>query len=449
LSLKSTTGKNKEPKRLDPAALHQRELELIREIASAFVSARHPLELYRNSLAQITPLVGANFASVFTRDEREPDLLKLVCAHNWPQSSARFLGQLRIRVGRGPTGRAVERLVPVEVKDVFADPMLREWWEPARELGFTALISLPLQSGNVAFGALTFYYDAAHEFTDDERHVLQLVATQLSALAERAQVVQDLREENTELRADCADLQGRIAEAEEARRLKNEFLANMSHELRTPLNSILGFSFLLQNQGEPLSDEQRSSLAKIDASANALLRLINDLLELTQVKLQRAIINTMPEDAVLLAKRAVELVGSPHESVTFRLLAMPDRIPIETDGDKVVKILENLLSNAIKFTSAGEISLTVRQTGPRNARRVEWTVRDTGIGIPHDKQDTIFDEFRQVDGSSTRLYGGTGLGLALSVGLARLLGGEISVDSDPGVGSTFVLRLPIAPLTNS
>jgi signal transduction histidine kinase len=447
--LKRTTGKKQEPKRLDPASLHQRELELIREIASAFVSARHPLELYRNSLAQITPLVGANFASVFTRDEREPDLLKLVCAHNWPQASARFLGQLRIRVGRGPTGRAVERRMPVEVKDVFADPMLREWWDPARELGFTALISLPLQSANYAFGALTFYYDAPHEFNDEERHVLELVATQLSALAERAQVVQSLRDENTQLRADNSELQSQVAEAEEARRLKNEFLANMSHELRTPLNSILGYSFLLQNQGDPLSEQQQASLGKIDSSANALLRLINDLLELTQVKLQRAVINTTPEDAVLLAKRAAEAAGAPHEGVTFRLLAMPDRIPIQTDGDKVVKILENLLTNAIKFTQAGEISLTVRQTGSRNARRVEWTVRDTGIGIPHDKQDSIFDEFRQVDGSSTRLYGGTGLGLALSVGLAKLLGGEINVDSEPGVGSTFVLRLPVATPTTS
>jgi signal transduction histidine kinase len=447
--LKRTTGKNTDRNRLDPTSLKQRELELTREIASAFLSAQHPLELYRNALAQITPIVGAAFASVFVREDSEHDLLKLVCAHNWPQSSARFLGQLRIRVGRGPTGRAVEQREPIEVEDVFADPKLREWWEPARELGFTALISLPLQHNDVAFGALTFYYVGAHLFNDEERHLLQLAATQLSALAERAQNIQDLRTENDQLRSQCGELQGRIDEAEESRRLKNEFLANMSHELRTPLNSILGYSFLLQNQGGPLSEQQRASLGKIEASANALLRLINDLLELTQVKLERAVLNVGPEDAVLLAKRAAEVAGKPAQSVTFRLLAMPDRIPINTDGDKVVKILENLLSNAIKFTADGEISLTVRQTGPRHDRRVEWTVRDTGIGIPHEKQDGIFDEFRQVDGSSTRLYGGTGLGLALSLGLAELLGGEISVESEQDVGSTFVLRLPQTGATTS
>ena len=424
--------------------MKQRELELTREIAAAFLSAQHPLELYRNALAQITPLVGATFASVFTRDQTERDLLKLVCAHNWPQSSARYLGQMRIRVGRGPTGRAVELADAVEVNDVFADHGLREWWEPARELGFVGLISLPLQNIEGTTGALTFYYDARHEFTDEERHILHLVAAQLSTLAERAQTLQDLRTENDQLRAQSAVLTDRVAEAEESRRLKTEFLANMSHELRTPLNSILGYTFLLQNQGEPLRDEQRNALQKIDASANALLRLINDLLELTQLKLDRATVQSSPEDAVLLAKRAAEMMGPIPEAVTFRLLAMPDRIPIETDGDKVVKILDNLLSNAVKFTPSGEVSLTVRQTGPRADRRVEFTVNDTGIGIPAEKQESIFDEFRQVDGSSTRLYGGTGLGLALSLGLAQLLKGELRVESEPNVGSTFVLRLPLA-----
>ncbi len=430
-------------KALDPDSLKQRELELTRALAAAFLSAQHPLELYRNALAEVTSLVGATFASVFTRDTTEEHLLRLVCAHNWPQASARYLGQMRIRVGRGPTGKAVEIGDLVEVSDVFADPTLREWWEPARELGFVALISLPLDNARGTNGALTFYYETAHEFTDEERHVLRLIATQLSAMAERAQNVQDLRNDNEQLRSQNSQLEARLVEAEESRRLKTEFLANMSHELRTPLNSILGYTFLLQNHSAPLVEEQQAALQKINASANALLSLINDLIELTQVKLDRATVNATPEDAVLLAKRAADRAGPFPDTITFRLFAMPDRIPLQTDGDKVVKILENLLSNAKKFTREGEVSLTVRQTGPRNARRVEWTVKDSGIGIPADQQEAIFDEFRQVDGSSTRLYGGTGLGLALSLALARLLGGEISVESEPGVGSTFVLRLPL------
>lgn len=436
--------KESEEKRLDATNLPQRELELSREIADAFLRAQHPLELYRIALAQVTPLINASFASVFLTDESERGLLRLVCAHNWPQASARFLGQLRIRVGRGPTGQALLAPEPVEVPDVFADPKLREWWEPARELGFTSLISLRLERAGDAIGALTFYYEKAHEFSEAERHILKLIATQLSAMVERAQLVQDLRTENQRLRAETQELAARVGEEEEARRLKNEFLTNMSHELRTPLNAILGYTFLLRNQIGSISSEQDNALSRIDHAANALLRLINDLLELTQLKLGREEASLAPEDAVLLAKRAAEMVGPPPEAITFRLLAMPDRIPIETDGEKVLKILQNLLSNAHKFTQAGEVSLTVRQVGPKAHRRVEWTVKDTGIGIPPEQLEHIFDEFRQVDGSSTRLYGGTGLGLALSYGLAKLLGGEINVESEPGAGATFVLRLPLS-----
>ncbi|MGQ0560507.1 MAG: GAF domain-containing sensor histidine kinase, partial [Gemmatimonadota bacterium] len=297
-----TSARGPEEKRLDATNLQQRELELSREIADAFLRAQHPLELYRIALAQVTPLIGASFASVFLVDESERELLKLVCAHNWPQASARFLGQLRIRAGRGPTGQAVVARKPVEVPDVFAEPTLRDWWEPARELGFTSLISLPLERAGNPVGALTFYYDKPHTFTSEERHILQLTATQLSAMVERAQLLQDLRTDNQRLRAANDELTAQVGEAEEARRLKNEFLANMSHELRTPLTSILGYTFLLRNQIGPLTEEQASALEKIDTSAAALMRLINDLLELTTIKLGRADLARGPQDAVLLAK---------------------------------------------------------------------------------------------------------------------------------------------------
>lgn len=161
-------------------SLRERELDVAREVALAFLTAGSPLEVYRLVLARLTPLVRATFSSVFQRDPVDTSLLKLVCAHNWPQSSARYLGQLRVRVGRGPTGRAVAEAAPVEVGDVFTDDALRTWWEPARELGFTSLISLPLRSGTHVMGALTFYFDAARTFDDDERQLLMLIADQLA-----------------------------------------------------------------------------------------------------------------------------------------------------------------------------------------------------------------------------------------------------------------------------
>ena len=156
-------AKSPEASRL-PGSLRQRELQIAGEIAQALLSATRPLEVYRLALARVTPLVGASFSSVFLRDSVDATLLKLVCAQNWPQSSARFLGQMRIRVGRGPTGRAVAEGTAFEVQDVFAEPGLREWWDPAREMGFTSLISLPLRREGDVTGALTFYFEGAHRF---------------------------------------------------------------------------------------------------------------------------------------------------------------------------------------------------------------------------------------------------------------------------------------------
>ena len=442
----------------------QRELDIAREIAQAFLNATRAVEVYRLALARVTPLVGATFSSVFLRDPAEPQLLKLACAQNWPQSSARFLGQLRIRVGRGPTGRAVEEGRPIAVEDVFADPALLEWWEPARELGFTSLISLPLRVRSETVGALSFYFERQHRFGEAEYELLELVANQLAAAAERAQLLEDLQQANAQLQRQNVELAARVEEAEQARRLKEEFLANMSHELRTPLTAIMGYAYLLaEGHTGPLTEQQVQCVRKIERAGTALLRLISDLLDLSQLKLGRARIETAVHDAGALARRAVEMAGEPAPGVMFRLVEEEPPLPVETDAEKVVKILENLLTNAFKFTAAGEVKLTVRRgpagkaAWPEAASRggpaepatggwVEWAVQDTGIGIDARDLPIIFDEFRQVDGSSTRLYGGTGLGLALSQRLARLLGGEITVESEPGRGSTFTLRLPAAPV---
>jgi len=428
--------------------LHQRELEIVREIAQAFLRATQPLEVYRLALARVTALVNASFSSVFLRDPADPDLLRLVCAQNWPQSSARFLSQLRIRVGRGPTGRAVAERQPVTAEDVFSDMTMMDWWEPARELGFVSMVALPLEFHGEVAGALSFYFAEPHRFEVEEMQLLSLVAAQLAATAERAQMIENLQLANEQLQRQNAELQLRIAQAEEAQRLKDEFLANMSHELRTPLTAVLGYNYLIAaGHAGPVTEAQAKALEKTERAANILLKLMTDLLELSHLKLGRARVTASSDEAVELLQRALEEVGTVPEGIELRIETPSQRIPLVTDGIKVVKILENLLSNAFKFTSRGEVSVEVRKysapvaSGGRS--RVQWVVRDTGIGIPPDQREYIFDEFRQIDGSSTRLYGGTGLGLALSLRLARLLKGDILVESEPGVGSTFTLDLPI------
>lgn len=431
--------------------MRQRELEIAREIAHAFLTATQPLEVYRLALARVTPLVQASFSSVFVRESTDGELLRLVCAQNWPQSSARYLSQLRIRVGRGPTGRAVADGESVAVEDIFADLALREWWEPARELGFVSMITLPLHGCGDTGGALSFYFDVPRKFEEEERRLLGLVADQLSATFEKAQLIDDLRAANERLLRKNAELGRRVEEAEQARRLKDEFLANVSHELRTPLTAILGYTFLVsEGHAGPVTEGQAEAMGKIENAATVLLRLINDLLDLSDLKLGRAHVALAAEEALALAQRAVERVEPTPEGVTFRILSESGRVGLRTDGEKVVKVLENLISNAFKFTREGEVTVTVRRAddpAPAGEGAVEWVIEDTGIGIEADDLDSIFDEFRQVDGSSTRLYGGTGLGLALSRRLAHLLGGEILVQSQPERGSTFTFRLPLTPST--
>ncbi|MEX1181938.1 MAG: GAF domain-containing sensor histidine kinase [Gemmatimonadota bacterium] len=427
-----------------PASLRDRELDVAREVAHAFITAATPLEVYRLALGRLTPLVGASFSSVFLRDPADRTLLKLACAHNWPQASARYLGQLRLRVGRGPTGRAVAEGKPVEVRDVFADHSVREWRDPARELGFTALISLPLRTADHVAGALTFYFDTPHDFDADERHLLMLIADQLAVMSGRAESNEQVRRELEFTKRENEVLRSRIGAGEEAKRLKDEFVANISHELRTPLTSILGYTSLLaEGQTGALAAEQRTAVARIEGSAHVLLRLITDLLELSQLKLGRTTLSIAPDDAVLIARRALESTGTAQPGVDVRLQPAAERIPMMTDGDKIVRILENLLSNAYKFTTEGTITLSVRELTDEGVQMAEWLVNDTGIGIAPDQHEAIFDEFRQVDGSSTRLYGGTGLGLALCRRMARLLGGRVRVRSEPGAGAEFELRVPV------
>jgi signal transduction histidine kinase len=432
----------------DPAERAEaRALDVVRAIAHAGLAAHRAIEVYRAALARATPLLDATFSSVFLRADSDRELLRLVCAQNWPQASARWLGELRIRVGRGPTGRAVAARAPVEVGNVFADPELREWWEPARELGFTSLISLPLLSGGEVQGALTFYFAEARSFSDDERQLLGIVAEQIAVSAERAREYELIELERARLRRRSDELEARLADADDALLRKEQFLANASHEMRTPLTAISGYAYLLgSGHAGPLGEGQAGPVERIESAAGALLRMVDDLQELAELRLGRSRPEPEAADAVALARAAVDAAGAAPEGVTVRIAAPDGAVTLRTDGQRVLRVLGNLLSNAYKFTNRGEVTLAVRATARgTDARWVEWSVQDTGVGIRPEDLGAIFDELRQVDGSSTRLFAGTGLGLALSLAITRLLGGSLEVESEFGKGSRFTLRLPVAP----
>ncbi len=239
------------------------------------------------------------------------------------------------------------------------------------------------------------------------------------------------------------ELQETNRRLETASRHKSEFLANMSHELRTPLNAIIGFTRLVMRRSkEVLPAKQYENLEKINLSADQLLLLINDVLDLSKVEAGKMDVRPVSfdlESLIDVCLRTVEPMVRA-EQIHFAKDFEPDLPRLVTDQDKLKQILMNLLSNAIKFTEAGTITVSARRHGDR----ISVAVIDPGIGIPEEALELIFEEFRQVDSSSTRRHGGTGLGLSISRHFARLLGGDITAQSRLGRGSTFTLAIPIS-----
>ena len=251
-----------------------------------------------------------------------------------------------------------------------------------------------------------------------------------------------VRARTKELEAANRELQIANIKIREADRLKSEFLANMSHELRTPMNAIIGFTRLVRRKAaDLLPARQLENLEKVEISANQLLALINDILDLSKIEAGKMSLNIMPFEFIPLVDTCFSTVEPMVKEGKVRLIKeMPEDLPeMLSDQDKLKQIIINLLSNALKFTEKGEVKLSaaVEDTS------LKITVSDTGVGIPADALKYIFDEFRQVDGSSTREHGGTGLGLSITRKLTHILGGTIAATSVEGEGSTFTVILPL------
>ncbi len=236
---------------------------------------------------------------------------------------------------------------------------------------------------------------------------------------------------------------------EAANRAKSQFLANMSHEIRTPLNAILGFTELLLKGADGGNKAERADfLETIHNSGIHLMELINDILDLSKIEAGRMEVEHIPCAPVALVQTALTLVRSRAEEQNVQLSCeVQDGVPdlVVTDPVRLKQLLMNLLSNAVKFTPSGMVRVVVRPVGGGGQPKLAFDVIDSGIGIPPEKLDAIFDAFVQADNSVTRQYGGTGLGLPISRRIARALGGELELRSEPGKGSTFTATIGAAP----
>lgn len=333
--------------------------------------------------------------------------------------------------GVGLPGRVWLQAQPAWIEDVTRDANFPRAPIAAKE-GLHAAFGFPILLGTQVLGVLEFF---SHQIQQPDRRLLEM----MSAIGSQIGQFIERKEAEDALRTYARDLEAARMRAEEATRAKSEFLAKISHEIRTPMNAMIGMTELAL--ATRITREQREYLSAIQGSADALLALVNDLLDFSKIEarklqldhvafnLRDALEDTMRVMAPRAHQKGIELACHIHPDVPDALVGDPLRLR---------QIVVNLVGNAIKFTEHGEVVLQVgAESSSNGSAELRFSVSDTGIGIPPEKQAVIFEAFSQADSSTTRRYGGTGLGLTISAQLVELMGGRLSVESRPGGGSTF------------
>ena len=396
------------------------------DVANALIRADSlPEILQRCAEALIRNLDGA-LARIWTLDANHHDLIL--------QSSAGMYTHLdgphsRVPVGRFKIGMIAQEKRPHLTNAVIGDPRVsdQEW---AKREGMIAFAGYPLLFEDRLIGVMAMF--ARHPLTDAVLQAMATVANGIALGIERMRSEEELRH------ATLA--------AEAASRSKSTFLANMSHELRTPLNAIIGYSEMLQEDAEEgRTDTLIVDLQKVHGAGKQLLGLINDILDLSKIEAGKMDLYLETFDISGLLEGVVSTITPLIQKNGNQLVVdcPADIGSMHADLTKIRQAVLNLLSNASKFTSAGKIWLTVRREHIGGTDFLALAVRDSGIGMTTDQIAKLFQPFTQADSSTTRKYGGTGLGLMITRRFCQMMGGDVTVKSDPGLGSTFTIRLPV------
>jgi len=397
-----------------------RRLTALQEIERAMstLDLRTVLDVLLKKIDSLVP----HSATTVRLYDKSTGLLEPIACHNVSEEEWKSEAW---RGGRGVPNFVFESKSVWMAPNLQSDPRLRDP-EFFRRNGLVSYLGLPLIAKDEILGVLSFYTKEEHRFTDQEVEFLSMLANQAAIAIRNSQLFEEVSSSRDAM--------------EQANKIKEEFLSVMSHELRTPLNAILGFTEMVRDgmQG-PVNAQQQRCLEKVLTRTQELLTMINGILQVTSMEAPRKT-NVQPVNL----NGFLDDLKSTYEFPSDRQVKLHweyrDLPMFETDTEKLRHILQNLINNAVKFTPEGHVAVTVHYL--RERHRMEFKVCDTGIGIPPDKLPIIFEKFRQVDSSETRLYGGVGLGLYIVKQYVETLGGKIDVQSTPGVGSAFTVTLP-------
>jgi signal transduction histidine kinase len=405
------------------------ELRALGEVSQAVNSTLDLETVLATIVAKAVQLSNTDAGVIYVLDEQD-QTLQVRATYGLSEELIAAIRDQPAAAASEALRQAIRDRQPQEIADIRDEPpsLVREI---SMRAGFRARLVVPLVSADRVVGALAIRRKQPGRFPKDTIELLQTFAAH-SVLAIQ----------NARLFSEIGDKSRQLAEASER---KSQFLASMSHELRTPLNAIIGLTeMMVSNAAHFGTEKSLEPLRRVNAAGTHLLSLINEVLDLSKIEAGKLELNPEPVVLARLIDEVIGTAGQLAEKNHNRLIveAQQNLGALTADPMRLKQILLNLLSNACKFTKEGEVALRVRKVAD-GRDWVELAVADTGIGLTAEQQAKLFQDFTQADSLTARRYGGTGLGLAITRKLARMMGGDVTVMSEPGKGSVFTVRLPV------